>query len=53
MTFILSVISDTRFFPTVMIAISVGAGLRYAVAHDVRHAVYWFAAAILTTTVTW
>lgn len=44
---------DPRIFPTVLIALDICAAGVYATHGDVRKVVYWFAAAILTTTVTW
>jgi hypothetical protein len=43
----------TKFFPTILIALSIGAGIVYAVKGDVRHAIYWFAAATLNIEVTY
>jgi len=43
----------TKFFPTILIALSIGAGIVYAVKGDVRHAIYWFAAATLNIAVTY
>ena len=46
-------ISPEKWFPYAMIALSVGAGLVYALAaKDVKRAVYFFAAAVLTWSVT-
>lgn len=42
----------TRVFPTIMIALSIGAAVVYAWAGDVRRAIYWTAAAVLTASVT-
>lgn len=39
-------------FPSVLIAIDVGAALVYGAIGDWRHFIYWMAAAALTTTVT-
>lgn len=43
----------TKFFPTILIALSIAAGIVYAVKGDVRHAIYWFAAATLNIAVTY
>lgn len=43
----------TVIFPTVLIALDVGAAIVYAVGGDLKRAVYWFAAATLTATVTY
>lgn len=40
-------------FPTVLIALDVGAAIVYAVGGDLKRALYWFAAATLTATVTY
>lgn len=42
----------TKLFPTVLIALDVAAALVYLVHGDLRHFVYWIAAATLTATVT-
>jgi hypothetical protein len=43
----------TKIFPSIIIALSIGAGIVYAVKGDARLAVYWFAAAILNIAVTY
>ena len=43
----------TLIFPTVLIALDVGAAIVYALVGDLKRAVYWFAAATLTATVTY
>lgn len=43
----------TLIFPTVLIALDVGAAIVYAACGDFKRAVYWFAAATLTATVTY
>ena len=43
---------STRFFPSVLIALDVGAAAVYAAHGDVRRFIYWLAAATLTATVT-
>lgn len=42
-----------KFFPTILITLDVCASIVYLVHGDVRHAVYWFSAAVLTATVTY
>lgn len=44
---------DPRLFPSLLIALDVGAGVVYACHGDVRRMVYWLAAAVLTATVTY
>lgn len=44
---------ETKIFLTIIIALSIGAGIMYAVNGDARHAVYWFAAATLNVSVTY
>ncbi len=39
-------------FPIAIIALNIGAGIIYGIAGDWRRAVYWIAAAVLTTAVT-
>ena len=43
----------TVIFPTVLIALDIGAAIVCAVDGDLKRAVYWFAAATLTATVTY
>ena len=43
----------TLVFPTVLIALDVGAAVVYAIGGEFKRAVYWFAAATLTATVTY
>ena len=43
---------STRLFPIALIVLDLCAALVYAWHGDARRAVYWFAAATLTTTVT-
>jgi hypothetical protein len=42
-----------KLFPTILIILSIAAGIVYTVKGDVRHAVYWFAAATLNISVTY
>lgn len=44
---------DPRLFPSILIVLNLCAAAVYASHGDVRKVVYWIAAAILTTTVTW
>ena len=44
--------TSAQIFPTVMILLSLASCALYACNGDVRRAVYWFAAAVLTTSVT-
>lgn len=46
-------VKSTMIFPTVLIALDAGAAIVYAVGGDLKRAVYWFAAATLTATVTY
>ncbi len=41
-----------QILPCVLMAIDIGAGAVYACHGDVRRAIYWVAAAVLTATVT-
>ena len=43
----------TMIFPTVLIALDVGAATVYAACGDLKRAVYWCAAATLTACVTY
>ena len=43
----------TLIFPTLLIALDVGAAVVYAVCGDWKRCVYWIAAATLTATVTY
>jgi len=42
----------TKVFPLLLIALDLGASLVYIYYLDWRRAIYWFAAAVLTLTVT-
>ena len=42
-----------QIFPTVLIALDCAAALVYGLHGDIRHLIYWFAAAALTATVTY
>jgi hypothetical protein len=42
-----------KLFPTVLIILDVGAAIVYFAHGDIKRAVYWIAAAVLTTTVTY
>jgi hypothetical protein len=42
----------TRFLPIIMITLSIGAAIVYAYDGDIRHSLYWAAAALITGTVT-
>lgn len=44
---------NPKIFPTILILLSLGAGVVYACHGDIRHAVYWFAAATLNAAVTY
>ena len=44
---------DPRVIPTIQIVIDFLAASPYAIKGDVRHAVYWVAAGVLTLTVTY
>jgi len=39
-------------FPLIQVVLSVGASVVYACNGDIRHAIYWLAAAVLVLTVT-
>ena len=43
----------TLIFPTILIALDVGAAVVYAVGGDWKRTIYWLAAATLTATVTY
>ena len=40
-------------FPTIIIILNCGAAFIYAATGDARHAVYWFAAAVLNAAITY
>ena len=48
-----AITKDPRFSPTVLIILDFMAAARYAAGGDFRGTVYWIAAGILTTTVTY
>lgn len=43
----------TKIFPTIIIVLSIGAGIVYAVKGDVKNSGYWFSAAALNSFVTY
>lgn len=43
---------STRLFPAILMVLDVCAALVYGAQGDVRRAIYWLAAAVLTATVT-
>lgn len=43
---------NPKFFPCVMIVLSLCASAAYALHNDPRHAIYWLAAAVLNAAVT-
>lgn len=43
---------STQVLPMLMIVLSVGAAIVYAVQKDARHAIYWTASAVLIASVT-
>lgn len=45
-------IFDARFFPVVLIVLDLLASIAYAFEGDWRRMVYWFAAAVLTVSIT-
>jgi hypothetical protein len=44
---------NEKVFPTILIVLSIGAGIVYLTKGDVRHAGYWFSAAALNAFVTY
>jgi hypothetical protein len=42
-----------KLFPTILIVLDVAASITYLCYHDVRHCIYWLAAAVLTVCVTY
>ena len=42
-----------KFFPTILIVLDVFAAIGYVSGGDWRKVIYWLAAAVLTTVVTW
>lgn len=49
----IKIISDPKFFPSILILLDLCAAVRYIPTGDFKRAVYWFAAAVLTWSVTW
>ncbi len=43
----------TTLFPSILIALDIAAAIVYAVSGDLKRAIYWIAAAILTACVTY
>ena len=50
--FILKIICSDKFFPTLLILLDLGAAIAYAKSRDWRKVVYWVAAAVLNSAVT-
>lgn len=44
---------SAKLFPTILIALDVCASVPYAFKGDIRHTIYWLAAATLTACVTY
>lgn len=44
--------TSEKILPSVMVALSLGASLVYALHKDLRHALYWLASAVLIAAVT-
>ena len=42
----------TKIFPYILVILDIGAAIVYLFNGDIRHAIYWFAAATLTASVT-
>ena len=42
----------TKLFPCILIMLDISAACMYLIKGDIRHFIYWIAAAILTITVT-
>ncbi len=42
-----------KIFPAILIVLDIGAAMGYAWTGDMRHTVYWIAAAVLTVCVTY
>ena len=53
MNIIMSVITNPKFFPTLIIVLNLGATAMYAANCNVRMALYWLAAAVLNIVVTY
>lgn len=43
----------TKLFPNILIILDIGASIVYLCYGDYRRAIYWFAAAILTASITY
>ncbi len=44
---------NPKLLPTVMVALSLSSSIGYLLVKDYRHAIYWFASAILIASVTY
>jgi hypothetical protein len=49
----MGIITNPKFLPTVMIVLDLAASAVYFAAGDIRRGVYWAAAAVLTTSMTY
>ena len=43
----------TKLFPTILVALDICAAIMYVPCGDIRHIIYWIAAAVLTACVTY
>lgn len=48
-----SMFTIDKIFPNIIILLSLGAAIVYALKGDMRHMTYWFAAAVLNMSVTY
>lgn len=49
----ISALRSPRLFPAISVTLNLAATIRYAVNGDYPRSVYWAAAAVLTSTITW
>ena len=50
---ITQIITNEKFFPTILIFLDVCAAVSYGMNGDIRKVIYWLAAAVLTVAVTY
>jgi len=48
-----SIITNEKFFPTILMLLDVCAAVSYGTNGDIRKVIYWLAAAVLTVAVTY
>jgi len=45
--------TKSQYLPTLLIVINIASAVMYGMESDIKHAVYWSSAALLTWSITW